>query len=194
MTEDSVLFFATAKDFRTWLDKNHASLDAQWIGYYKKHTKTPSMTWSESVDHALCYGWIDGLRKSIDDKSYKIRFTPRNVKSHWSAVNLQKMEELIQQGLMMPSGLAIYQQRNPKNAMLAAHEQKNVVLDTAYELQLKDNPAAWDFFEQLSASVKRQSIHWVMSAKQESTRQKRLAILIESCANGVKIPTITKYA
>lgn len=194
MKHEEPLFFACQSEFRQWLHQHHESLEVQWVGYYRKSTKIPSMTWSESVDQALCYGWIDGLRKSIDDKSYKIRFTPRKVQSHWSAVNLNKIDVLIKEGLMMPKGLAIYEKRNPKNAMLASHEQKTIVLDSSYELQLKTNKKAWLFFEQLSPSVQRMSIHWVMSAKQEITRQKRLDILIESCDNGVKIPQLTKYS
>jgi uncharacterized protein YdeI (YjbR/CyaY-like superfamily) len=194
MSPETPLFFATPAEFRTWLHKNHASQKVQWIGYYKKATKTPSMTWSESVDQALCYGWIDGLRKTIDNKSYKIRFTPRKVKSNWSKVNLDKMDVLTKENLMMPSGLAIYKKRTAKSTIQAAYEQGTLVLDPIYESQIKANSKAWDYYtNKLTPSYKKVSIHWVMSAKQKSTRQKRLGILITAAAEGLMIPQIQKY-
>jgi uncharacterized protein YdeI (YjbR/CyaY-like superfamily) len=152
------------------------------------------MTWSESVDQALCYGWIDGLRKTIDEKRYKIRFTPRKVKSHWSKVNLDKMEVLIKNGLIKPAGLAIFEKRNPKNSQLAAFEQGTITLSKAYEDQLKLNSIAWNYYEKsIRPSDKKSTIYWVMSAKREETRLRRLGILIESCEKGELIPSIQKY-
>lgn len=187
---DEVLFFASASEFGDWLMQNHQKIQEQWIGFYKVKSGRPSMTWSESVDQALCYGWIDGLRKSIDDISYKIRFTPRKPKSHWSTVNLDKMKLLLAEGLVSQAGIAIYEARDKRYASKASYEQKNVKLNKTYEDAIKANELAWTFFKNLPPSTKRPSIWWVMSAKQETTQLKRLNILIESSEKGEKIPLL----
>ena len=162
----------------------------QWVGFYKKSTGVPSITWPESVDAALCYGWIDGLRIRIDEERYAIRFTPRKPGSHWSDVNIKRGKELMEAGLMHPEGLAAYQNRKEKRSRRASYEQKKVVLDTAYERQLKANPKAWDFFQSLPPSVQKTTIWWVMSAKKEETRVKRLEVLIQCSAEGKRIPPL----
>jgi uncharacterized protein YdeI (YjbR/CyaY-like superfamily) len=188
---EDILFFEKPEDFRRWLEANHDQKKMQWVGYYKKNSGKASITWSESVDQALCFGWIDGLRKSIDEEAYKIRFTPRQVKSHWSKVNLKRMPELIEMGLVYPAGMAIYEKRDPKYYQSVSYEQEEVALSPEYEKQLRANAKAADFFyEQLAPSYRRSSINWVMSAKREPTRQKRLAVLIESSEQGLKIPLI----
>lgn len=187
---EEVLFFASANEFGNWLEHNHQKSNEQWIGYYKVKSGLASMTWSESVDQALCYGWIDGLRKTIDDVSYKIRFTPRKPKSHWSAVNLDKMEVLLAEGLVKPAGVAIYEARDKANARNASYEKRNVKLDKEYEKVVRENDLAWTHFKNLAPSIKRATIWWVMSAKQEATRQKRLGILIENSERGEKIPPL----
>lgn len=187
---EEVIFFASANEFGDWLELNHEKLHEQWIGYYKVKSGRPSMTWSDSVDQALCYGWIDGLRKTIDDVSYKIRFTPRKQKSHWSAVNLDKMKVLLAEGLVKPAGIAIYEARDKNNARNASYEKKNIKLDKNYEAEVKQNDLAWTFFKNLAPSIKRATIWWVMSAKQEATRQKRLKVLIENSERGEKIPPL----
>ena len=149
-----VTFFPTPEDFRKWLAENHDQHNELWVGYYKKATKLPSITWPESVDEALCYGWIDGLRKSIDDKSYKIRFTPRRPNSIWSAVNLKRIKELIAEGRIQKAGMAIYEQRNPEKAEIYAYERKNIKLSKEYAAQIKANPKAWAYFEALPPSAK----------------------------------------
>lgn len=189
---DDVLYFYNPNDLRIWLEKNHNQKDVQWIGYYKVATGKPSITWEESVREALCFGWIDGLRKSIDDESYKIRFTPRRPNNHWSAKNLQMVEELIEQEKMKKPGLKAYQKRDKINSKQASYEKKKVKLKKEYEHQIRLNKKAWKFFEELAPGYTKTSIHWVMSAKREDTRRRRLKILIESCEKEQKIPPLQR--
>lgn len=189
---DDVLFFETPDGFREWLAENHDRKEVQWIGYYKVATGKPSISWEESVREALCFGWIDGLRKSIDDESYKIRFTPRRPDSHWSDKNIHMVEELIAEGKMKESGLKKFKKRDAKNSKQASFEQKSVTLKKEYEDQISQNKKAWKFFEELAPGYTKRSIHWVMSAKREDTRQRRLKILIESCEKGEKIPLLQR--
>lgn len=189
MAED-IRFFESPEDFRKWLEKNHNQEEVQWIGYYKVATDKPSMKWEESVREALCFGWIDGLRKSIDEESYKIRFTPRRPDSHWSSKNIRMAEELIEKGRMKKPGLNAYKKRDKKNSRRASFEQESVKLKKEYEDQIRQNKQAWKFFEELAPSYTKTSIHWVMSAKREDTRQRRLKILIESCEKQEKIPPL----
>lgn len=188
------LFFEAPLKFRTWLEKNHQIEKEVWVGFYKKASKKPSMTWSESVDQALCFGWIDGIRKSIDEVSYKIRFTPRKAHSTWSQVNIQKIEELKKLALLMPAGLAAFEKRKESNARSYSYEQKDdIELIPEYIAQIKTQEKAWHFFEnQLSPYYKKTSIYWIMSAKRKSTQLKRLKILIESSNQGLKIPLLRK--
>lgn len=185
-------FFETPLDFRNWLDDNHNDEEVLWVGYYKVATGKPSMRWEESVREALCYGWIDGLRKSIDDESYKIRFTPRRADSHWSKKNIGMVEELIETGHMKPAGLEAYEQMDEDNSEKSSYERKNVKLKKEYENKIRANEEAWDFFRELAPGYTRTSIHWVMSAKREDTRQRRLKILIESCKKEKKIPPLRR--
>lgn len=185
--EKDVLFFETPDDFREWLAQNHNQKEVQWVGYYKVATNKDSIRWEESVREALSFGWIDGLRKSIDDESYKIRFTPRKPDSHWSDKNIRMVEELINEEKMKFSGLKAYEKRNEKNSRQASYEGENVELLKEYEHQIKKNKKAWTFFRELSPGYTRRSVHWVMSAKREDTRQRRLQILIQSCEKGKKI-------
>jgi uncharacterized protein YdeI (YjbR/CyaY-like superfamily) len=189
---DEIIFFASQGELRKWLAKNHVKLTEQWIGFYKKGSGKPSITWPESVDEALCFGWIDGIRKSIDDESYKIRFTPRKPRSIWSAVNIKRANELIELGLMMPSGLAEFEKRDDARSRVYAYEQKNVVLDKTFVTKFKKNKKAWDFFETQPPSYRRVATHWIMSAKQEVTREKRLATLIEDSAASLRIAQLRR--
>lgn len=186
------VFFATQSELREWFEKHHQTESEVWIGYYKKATGIPSIDWSQSVDEAICFGWIDGLRRSIDEASYKIRFTPRNPKSHWSAVNLAKVEKLIEQDMMKPAGLEVYYQRDKKKSRQASYEREHVELDKGYEQKIRQNKTAWIFYENLAPSYKQASIHWIMSAKKEETRIRRLDILIQSCEAGQKIPPLRR--
>lgn len=185
-------FFPTPADFREWLDEHHEKEDVLWVGYYKKATGIASITWPESVDEALCYGWIDGLRKTVDEQRYKIRFTPRRPNSIWSAVNIGRVEALTQLGLMQPAGLAAYAKRKDKKSKVYSYEQEKVVLDPAYKAKIKENPKAWEYYKKLAPSYKKASIRWVMSAKREETRLKRLNILIESSEDQQKIPQLRR--
>ena len=189
---DTPTFFPTPEDFRKWLAENHDKATELWVGYYKKATKIPSIDWSQSVDQALCYGWIDGIRKSIDEKSYKIRFTPRRPKSIWSTVNIKKIAELTEKGLMMPAGIAIWEKRKEKKSEVYAYEQEKPDLSEEYKAKIKENEKAWTYFESLSPYYKKASVWYIMSAKREETRQKRLNLLIECSAEGLKIPHLRK--
>ena len=187
---EDVIFFAKQKEYSDWLEENHTSAGELWVGYFRKSTGRPSLTWSESVDVALCYGWIDGIRKTVDDQSYKIRFTPRKIGSVWSAVNVEKVEALIQQGKMKPAGLRLFNNRTDAKGYTS--EDRNVPLAREYAAQIMANNKAWTFFSNLAASYKRDSVWWVMSAKKEETRLKRLGILIASSEGGQKIPSLRK--
>ena len=171
-------FFATQKEFRKWLEKNHKKETEILVGFYKVDSNIPSMTWSQSVDQALCFGWIDGVRKSIDKNSYQIRFTQRKKTSIWSAVNIQKIEDLTKQGLMQPAGLASFENRTENKSKIYAFENEEVKFSPELEKQFKANKIAWDYFQSLAPSYKKPSSNWVMNAKQETTRQKRLNELI----------------
>lgn len=187
---DDIIFFESPEAFYDWLEHNHSEVSELWVGYFRKSTKRVNMTWSQCVDAALCFGWIDGVRKTVDDQSYKIRFTPRKAKSIWSAVNVNKVEELTKLGKMRPAGLHLYHTRS--DAAGYTSSDRNIPLSADFEAQVKANPAAWDFLNDLAPSYKRDTIWWVMSAKREDTRLRRLAVLIESCEAGLKIPTMRK--
>ena len=184
------LFFRDAAEFRAWLERRHDERSELWVGYWKKATGEPSMTWLESVDVALCFGWIDGIRKSIDEKRYKIRFTPRRPGSHWSARNLARMEELLKTDRVAPSGLAAYRGRDPANERKAAYEQSEVVLPPEYERELKSNPVAWRCFQAARPSYRKQVTWWIASAKRADTRRRRFEVLVEACAKGEVIPAM----
>ncbi|MCQ4140106.1 MULTISPECIES: YdeI/OmpD-associated family protein [Chryseobacterium] len=167
-------FFPTPEDFRKWLEKNHTTEKELLVGFWKVGTKKPSMTWSESVDQALCFGWIDGVRKSIDDESYSIRFTPRKPTSIWSAVNIRKVEELTKDGLMTEAGRKAFELRKEEKSAIYSHEKEPATLDPEFEKKFKANKKAWEFFSNQAPSYKKVMLHWIMSAKQEKTRLSRL--------------------
>ncbi|HUF27418.1 MAG TPA: YdeI/OmpD-associated family protein [Gemmatimonadaceae bacterium] len=181
-------FFATPARFRRWLERHHDSAAELWVGFYKKGSGRPSITWPESVDEALCFGWIDGIRKSLDDDSYVIRFTPRRRGSNWSAVNTRRATELIAEGRMRPAGLAAFEARDPAKAGVYSFEQRaSARLDAAAEATFRKNRAAWRFFESLAPGYRRIALWWVISAKRAETRERRLQTLIADCAAGRKI-------
>ena len=177
------IFFPTPKDFRKWLKKNHASADELIVGFYKKDSGKQSITWPESVDQALCFGWIDGVRRSLGEESYTIRFTPRRAKSIWSAVNIKRMQQLIEEGLVEPAGMKAWEARDPKRANLYSFEQRTeAVFDKTIEKKFRANAAAWKFFQTQPPGYRRLLTFWVMQAKQEATRERRLATLIKASA------------
>lgn len=177
-------FFEKQEQFRAWLEQNHAKETELLVGFYKTSSGRPSMTWPQSVDQALCFGWIDGVRKSRDAESYTVRFTPRKATSIWSAVNIKKVEELTAKGLMEPAGLAAYEKREEKRSMVYAYESETKKLLTAYEEQFKAESAAWNFFQSQAPWYIKLSVHRVMSAKQEKTQQSRLQALIAASKAG----------
>lgn len=178
------LFFANAQAFREWLEKNHATATELWVGYYKKASGKGGMVYADALEQALCYGWIDGIVKSIDEVCYMQRFTPRAKRSYWSAVNIRKMEGLIERGLARPAGRAAFETRTSRPPGRYSNENPNVALDAAAVRQFKANRDAWRWFEEQAASFRRVAAHWVTSAKKPETRAARLATLIESAARG----------
>ena len=167
-------FFATPAAFRKWLDENHATSAELQLGYYKRDTGKPSITWPESIDQALCYGWIDGIRRKVDDSIYTVRFTPRKRGSLWSPVNISRAKALIANGQMRPPGLAAFKQRAEYKSGTYSYEHRDVNLPAPYDRLLKKNKAAWTFFQAQSPSYRKQVFWYVVSAKTEATRLKRL--------------------
>ncbi len=173
-------FFKTPSDFREWLEKNHATVTELWVGFYKKNSGKPSITWPESVDEALCFGWIDGIRKRVDEISYKIRFSPRRRGSIWSAINIKHAQELTKEKRMRPAGLKAFAAR--REYKVYSYEQHNAELPDSYRRKLKKNQAAWNFFQAQSPSYQKGISWWVVSAKKKETRLNRLAKLIRESA------------
>ncbi len=183
-------FFQTPAELEQWLAEHHESADELWIGYYRRSSDRPSITWPESVDEALCYGWIDGIRKRIDDTSYKIRFTPRRPGSNWSKRNVERAEVLIEQGRMRAPGLAALKDRKEPKSGAYSYEQRSVELQEPYNRILKKNTTAWDFYQAQSASYRKTVNWWILSAKKEETRLRRLDKLIRYSSRGEKIPEV----
>ena len=181
-------FFRSADEFRRWLERRHSRARELWVGFHKKDTGRPSLTWPESVDAALCFGWIDGIRKRIDDQRYTIRFTPRRPRSIWSAVNLRRVRALRRVGLMRPAGLAAWARRTRERSGVYSFEQRPQKLPPRYEKVLRARPRAWAYFRARPPSYRRTVTWWVVSAKQEATRARRLAILIDYSEQGHAIP------
>ena len=205
----NIIFFKLPSDFYQWLEAHHAETSELWLGFYKKKPKTNKkvsnapneteqvlgITYSEAVDAALCFGWIDGIRKNVDETSYTNRFTPRKPGSSiWSAVNLKRIAELIELGLVQPAGLAAYNGRNPAKSMQYSHEQDTteIKLSPADLATFQDNALAWAFFQAQPASYQKTAVWWVISAKQEKTRLKRLATLIEDSQQGQRLAMFTR--
>jgi uncharacterized protein YdeI (YjbR/CyaY-like superfamily) len=192
MSKISPKFFKTPLDFRKWLEKNHLKEKELLVGFYKVGSGKKSMSWSESVDQALCFGWIDSVRRSIDEESYSIRFTPRKPNSIWSNINLKKMKELEEKKLIFPAGYEIYNKRKeifsePKGTLAYNYENSVMSLSPEYEKIFKKNKKAWEWFQKTAPSYQKTVSRWVMHAKQESTRLKRLNELISDSANERKI-------
>ena len=180
-------FFKTPSDFRKWLAANHAKAKELWVGFYKKASGKPSITWPESVDEALCFGWIDGVRKTIDDQSYGIRFSPRKPESIWSAVNMRNIERLTKEKRMQPAGLKAFAARKENRSGIYAYEQRPAELVEPYASQFRRNKAAWKFFQAQPPYYRKTLTWYILSAKQEETRLKRLAILIEASEKGQRL-------
>ena len=177
------VYFASPAEWRAWLEQHHASAGELVVGFYKRATGEPSLTWPESVDQALCFGWIDGIRRRVDDARYTIRFTPRRARSIWSLVNTKRVAELTKQKLMRPAGLRAFEART-KTGVYHYEQVRKASLGAAYEKKLKAVPGAWKYFKSRAPWLQRNLILWVTSAKQEGTRLRRLAFLITACAEG----------
>ena len=187
------IFFTDQSGFRKWLEKNHKNETELLVGFFKVGSGKPSMTWPQSVDEALCFGWIDGVRKSIDKERYQIRFTKRKPASIWSAINIKKIEALKEQGLMRPAGLASFEKRTEDKSKLYSYEKDEVEFPRNFKMLFKANKKAWGYFQALAPSYRRISVHWVMTAKQETTRLKRLNQLISESAAGTNQWKDNKY-
>lgn len=180
-------FFRQPADFRRWLTQHHLHAAELWVGFYKTSSKKASITWPESVDQALCFGWIDGIRKNVDDVSYCIRFSPRKATSIWSAVNIKRAQVLSGQKLMQAAGLEAFAARRENKSGIYAYEQRVVTLHEPYESMLKVNHAAWKFFYAQPPSYRKVAIWRIVSAKQEATRMRRLESLIDASADGRRV-------
>jgi len=177
--EDSPIFFAKPAAFRAWLEKNHEVKPEQWVGFHRKASGRPSITWPEAVDEALCCGWIDGLRKTIGSESYKIRFTPRRPTSNWSAINTHRMKKLMHEGRVRPAGIKAFQKRVPERSGIYSYEnRKSATLSAGARKRFRADDIAWKFFQQQPASYRQTAIWWMVSAKRPQTRQGRLRKLI----------------
>ena len=187
-TQTTPLFFATPADFRRWLKQYHPSEHELWVGFYKKTSGRASITWAESVDEALCFGWIDGVRKTLDEQSYVIRFTPRKKGSIWSDVNTRRAQALVESGRMHPAGLRAFKARDPKKAGRYSFEQREAPqLGDAAEVRFRANAEGWRFFQSQPPGYRRVATWWVVSARREATRERRLQTLIDDSAAGRRI-------
>jgi uncharacterized protein YdeI (YjbR/CyaY-like superfamily) len=187
------IFFASPAEFRRWLKQHHDSARELLVGFYKKASGRPTLTWPESVDEALCFGWIDGVRRSIDAERYTIRFTPRTKGSTWSDVNVRRANALIRDGRMQPAGLRAFQARNPEKTGIYSFEQRTAArLSAAGEARFRANATAWAFFETQPPGYRRIAVWWVVSAKQEATRDRRLQQLIDDSAAGRRIAPLRR--
>jgi uncharacterized protein YdeI (YjbR/CyaY-like superfamily) len=186
-------YFANAAAFRAWLAKHHAKATELVVGFHKRATGKPSMTWPESVDEALCFGWIDGVRRSVDDERYTIRFTPRRARSTWSNKNIARMGELIAAGRVKPAGLRAFEARTGDRSGVYSFEQRrSLALSPAQQKQLAANQAAAAFFAAQPPWYQRAAVHWIVSAKRDETRAARLATLIGDSAAGRTIKPLTR--
>jgi uncharacterized protein YdeI (YjbR/CyaY-like superfamily) len=188
-------FFATPSEFRAWLEKHHATAKELLVGFHKKGSGKPSITWPEAVDEALSFGWIDGVRRSIDDVSYTNRFTPRTTRSTWSERNIERAKELIAEGRMSPAGRKAFEARTDDRSAIYSYEQRGQAkLGRAFERQFRANTKAWAFFQSQSPGYRTTATYWVVSAKREETRRRRLATLIDDSAHGRTVRPLTSPA
>lgn len=180
-------FFRTPSDFRKWLKTNHATARELWVGFYRKASGKPSIAWPESVDEALCFGWIDGIRKRIDEISYQIHFTPRRRGSIWSAINIKRAKELKKQKRMLPAGLKAFAARIENKSGIYSYKQRRAELEEPYAKTLKKNRSAWNFFQAQPPSYRKMMSWYIMSAKTEETRSKRFEKLMKASAKGKRL-------
>ena len=186
-------FFATPEDFRAWLEAHHETETELLVGFHKKGSGRPSITWPESVDQALCFGWIDGVRRSIDGERYSIRFAPRKRRSTWSAVNVKRVGELEAEGLMRPAGRAAFERRHEDRTGIYSHERREAAaFDAEQERAFRADERAWAWFQDQPPYYRRAATHWVVSAKKPETRERRLRKLIDDSGAGRTVPPLTR--
>jgi uncharacterized protein YdeI (YjbR/CyaY-like superfamily) len=187
------VFFTKPSEFHAWLEKNHDKSPEVWVGFHKKSSDKPSIAWAESVDEALCFGWIDSVRRSVNDTSYANRFTRRKTRSTWSAINIKRAKELIRLCRMQPAGLKAFEQRTDERSAIYSYEQRRSArLSVAFQKQFRANKKAWKYFRAQAPWYQRVAAFWVLNAKKEETRLKRLARLIEDSGNERTIPPLTR--
>lgn len=184
------IFLRNTKELRKWLEINHLIKTELWLGFYKTKSPKFNYSWSDTVDELICFGWIDGIRKSIDEESYMIRITPRKPTSNWSAINIEKANRLIKLNLMQESGLKAFNLRCKDKSKVYSFEQGKVKLPDHYDQEIMKNEKGWKFYNSLSSSIKKQCCYWIMSAKKKETQLKRLQILIDSSNKEEKIPQL----
>ena len=192
LTEPKPIFFASPQEFYDWLEEHHETETEVYVGYYKKATGLPSLTWSEAVDQALCFGWIDGRVNRIDDERHMQRFTPRKPSSNWSKVNVEKVSRLKRAGLMRPAGMMAFDKRSDKKTKIYSFEREDATLPPEYKNRLRANSAAAEYFNGRPPWYRRTATHWVVSAKREETRLRRLAQLIEDSAKGLDVKPLRR--
>jgi uncharacterized protein YdeI (YjbR/CyaY-like superfamily) len=189
-----ILFFPTPSQLRNWLGENHAGAAEAWIGFYKKQSGRPSITYSEAVDQALCFGWIDGVRNSVDPAAYRVRFTPRKPRSNWSAVNIARVQKLTKFGLMHLAGLKAFEGAQDQSRSYSYEQRYTAKLDPAAERQFRAQKRAWNFFQSQPPGYRRTASSWVVSAKREETRQNRLAKLIRTSGHQQRLDMLSRPA
>lgn len=189
------VFFATPAELRAWLERHHADRDELWVGLCKKGSGRPSVTWPEVVDEALCFGWIDGVRRSLGPDTYVNRLTPRRPRSNWSAINIKRVGELIEEGRMTPAGMAAFEARTDDRSAVYSYElRRSATLEPEQEARFRAVPDAWEWFQARPPSYRRAALHWVVSAKRRETRERRLQTLIEDSAAGRTVKPLTRPA
>jgi uncharacterized protein YdeI (YjbR/CyaY-like superfamily) len=192
VSEPKPIFFTSPQEFYDWLEEHHEAETEVYVGFYKTHTGKRAMSWSEAVDQALCFGWIDTRTNGIDEDRYMQRFTPRRPGSNWSKINVEKVAKLKEAGLMRPAGLAAFEKRSDDKTGVYSFERENVALPPEYEAELRANAAAAEYFDARPPWYRRTAAHWVTSAKREETRLRRLAQLIEDSAAGLDVKPLRR--
>jgi uncharacterized protein YdeI (YjbR/CyaY-like superfamily) len=183
-TPHDVIFFASPEELRDWFDANHAIAEELWVGYHRKATGRPTVTWPQAVDEALCVGWIDGVRYRLDEERHAQRFTPRRKGSTWSAINTKRADQLIAEGRMRPAGEKAFDARSPEKTAIYAYEREAAAFTKEQQARFEADDAAWTFFRAQAPSYRRSIMHWVSSAKREETRERRFVKLLDDSRAG----------
>jgi uncharacterized protein YdeI (YjbR/CyaY-like superfamily) len=187
-----VVFFESPSDFRKWLETGHQNCPELWVGLYRKASEKPSITYPEALDEALCFGWIDGVRKKANADAYTVRFTPRRPTSQWSAVNMKRAQELASQGRMRPAGLKAFEAAKHQSRRYFCDQRHEASFDQDAERRFRAHRKAWTFFQAQPPWYRRTAVFWVASAKKEETRQRRLAALMADSEHGMRIQPLAR--